>query len=67
MMRSELFQARELREELRRRLNEIPGVSIALDALGRRPSIPLTTLQSGEGLQQLFATLTWMLERYERA
>jgi hypothetical protein len=67
MKRSGPFQSRELREELRRRLNEIADVSIGSEALDRRPSIPLITLQSGEALQGFLAALTWMLEQYERA
>lgn len=65
MKRAGPFQQRELREELRRRLNEIPGVSIGPEGLDRRPSIPLSTLHSPEALRQFLAVLAWIVEQYE--
>lgn len=57
------FDGVEMRRELRRRLNEIPGVSIPEDAITRRPSIPLALLAADpEALESLKAALDWCFE-----
>lgn len=50
-----------LREELRRRLNDIPGVSIPPDALARRPSIALDLLAPPESRRLLMEAFGWVL------
>jgi len=51
----------ELRQELRRRLNDIPGVTIPADAVSRRPSIPLSVLAEGSARRTLTDAFTWAL------
>lgn len=54
------FDNLDLRRELLRRLNEIPGVSIPDDAITRRrPSIPLKVLAEGPALNTLLGALDW--------
>ncbi len=50
-----------LREELRERLNHIPGVSIPPDATTRRPSILLEALAPSESRQLLTDAFEWVL------
>jgi hypothetical protein len=59
MRRRAPFDARELREELRRRLNSIDGVEIPLDATDKRPSIPLALMVDAAALEQLLKVLDW--------
>ncbi len=53
------FDDPALREELRRRLNEIPGVALPGDAVDLRPSIDLSLLTAPEALQRFLATMDW--------
>ena len=50
------------RLELLRRLNEIPGVVIPPDGIGRRPSIRLETLAAPEHTQRFLEVLAWTLQ-----
>jgi hypothetical protein len=59
----EPFTDVNLRDALRRRLNELDGVSIPEGKLGLRPSFPLTVLVDEENHKQLFATLAWFWDR----
>jgi len=57
------FDDVRMRHELRRRLNEIPDVSIPEDAIMRRPSFPLPDLAADpEALESLKAALDWFCE-----
>lgn len=63
MTRQPPFDEAEMRHELRRRLNEIPGISISKDAITRRPSIPLTLFAADpKALESLIAVLDWCFE-----
>jgi hypothetical protein len=54
------FDDMDLRRELLGRLNQIPGVSLPEDVIGRRPSIPLSLLASDpDALAALKAVLDW--------
>ncbi len=59
MRRRAPFDARELREELRRRLNAVSGVAIPPDALDKRPSIQLASLVDEAALDQFLEILDW--------
>ena len=56
------FQDKEKRKELWERLNEIEGIDIPENGLERRPSIPLTILDTDEKLAQFFAVFEWFLK-----
>jgi hypothetical protein len=57
------FDDVEMRHEFRRRLNEIPGVSIPEDAITRRPSFPLALLGADpEALKAFKGVLDWYCE-----
>lgn len=53
------FQDEAKRLELRDRLNKIPGVEIAADAITRRPTIPLAAFTDPTPLQMLLSVLDW--------
>lgn len=57
----------EKRIELLRRLNEIPGVNLPQDSIGRYPSIPLSTLASGSALEQFLRAIAWTIEEVKAA
>ena len=48
-----------------RRLNEIPGVSMADDAITRRPRMELKTLTNPQAMQRFFEVLDWMVEQMQ--
>jgi hypothetical protein len=57
------FDEDELRHELLRRLNDIPGVSIPQEAVTRRPSIPLALFAADpEALKALEGVLDWFCD-----
>jgi hypothetical protein len=62
MRRQGAFAAAERREELRLRLNQVPGLALPSDSLDRRPSTPLAVLVSPEVLCQFLSVLAWMVE-----
>ncbi len=53
------FDALDLREELRQKLNEIPGVSIGADGLERRPAFPAQLLLEGEAEAKFLRVMEW--------
>lgn len=57
------FDDLSLRQELLRRLNKIPGVSIPEAKLDKRPSIPLAVLAEEEHLSRFLGTLDWCIEQ----
>ncbi len=56
------FDDEARRLELRRRLNEIPGVHIREDAVSRYPSIPLAALKEESALRQFLAAFDWAVQ-----
>jgi hypothetical protein len=56
------FDDEARRQELRNRLNQIPGVEIPADALTLRPRILLSTLTNKPALQQFLAVLDWAIQ-----
>ena len=55
------FDALETRQEIQRRLNEIPQVSIPLDRLDKYPSIPIIALADPTALNGFVATADWII------
>lgn len=57
------FNDEDLQRELVRRLNEIDGVAIDEDRIGKMPSFPLEILGETAALEQFVAALDWSLQR----
>jgi hypothetical protein len=57
------FDTDSLREELRERLNSIPGVSIPSDAISKYPSIPLAVFKEAVVRQQFLGVLDWAVQQ----
>jgi hypothetical protein len=55
------FDDEAKRREMLRRLNEIPGVAIPIDAITRRPRVLLPVLAEGDNLTRFFAVFEWFL------
>jgi serine/threonine protein kinase len=53
---------KEKRIELLGQLNEIPGVRLPADSVDKYPNILLTTLASGDALEQFLRTIAWTNE-----
>ncbi|HEU0015453.1 MAG TPA: hypothetical protein VFQ45_17315 [Longimicrobium sp.] len=60
------FDREEARLDLLQRLNTIPGVSLGRDAIGRRPSIPLSVLAQEGALDRFLAAFEWFLEEVRK-
>jgi hypothetical protein len=56
------FDEESLRQELRRRLNTISGIRIPDDAIGKRPTFPITTLRSDDACTSFVEVLDWVLD-----
>ena len=54
------------RLELRERLNEIAGVSIAESEITKRPSIRLTALAQGSALRDFLTVMDWLVGEIKR-
>ncbi|WP_431913580.1 hypothetical protein [Micromonospora carbonacea] len=52
-----------LREELRQRLNQLPGVRIAAAKLTLRPGFPLTVLADADAREALLDHLRWFYDQ----
>lgn len=52
-----------LREELRKRLNQLPGVDIAAAKIALRPGFPLTVLTDADARDALLDHLRWFYDR----
>lgn len=63
MMTRRPFDAIELRQELRRRLNAIDGIDIPEEALTRRPTVPLSVLVEPARLSAFLGAFDWVLEK----
>lgn len=64
MARRPPFDDRDLREELRQRLNAIPGVDLTADQLELRPSFPLETLAAEASREQFLTAMDWAFDRF---
>jgi hypothetical protein len=53
------FEAEERRRELQRRLNRIPGVAVADDALTKRPSFSLALLDTDAAFEEFTGAMGW--------
>jgi hypothetical protein len=60
------FDDRDLRNELRLKLNTIPGVSIPDETLERRPSIDLLAIRAAEGLKAFTDAMDWAFDQADR-
>jgi hypothetical protein len=56
------FDEGSKRAELRWRLNEIPGIALAPDAISRRPSIQMDVLMAPEHMRSFCSTLDWVVD-----
>ncbi len=56
------FDQPEMREELRRRLNQIEGVSLPEDSISRRPWFKVSLLASQEARRQFKETVEWAFQ-----
>ncbi len=61
------FDLHEMRQALQSKLNAIAGISIPDDGLDRRPSIPLTVLESEDSLRSFLETMSWVFEEVRQA
>ncbi|WP_236648375.1 MULTISPECIES: hypothetical protein [Micromonospora] len=52
-----------LREELRQRLNQLPGVDIAAARIALRPGFPLTVLADADAREALLDHLRWFYDQ----
>ena len=55
------FNDRDVLEELRQRLNEVPGVSLSEENLEGKPRFELKLLQTAEGLQAFKNAMLWVI------
>lgn len=60
------FDQEAKRQELRARLNAIPGVSIAEGAIAGKPPLPLTALAAPANLSQFLEVVNWVCDEVER-
>lgn len=56
------FDDEQKRQELRQRLNQIPGIDISTQAISLRPSVPLSTLTGKASMDQFLGTLDWLVQ-----
>lgn len=56
------FDKHSVREELARRLNELPGITIPPNKLDQRPSFSISVLTSQEAMKQFLAILDWIVQ-----
>ncbi|MGC4857370.1 GmrSD restriction endonuclease domain-containing protein [Micromonospora sp. DT4] len=61
------FDHVDLRDELRRRLNQLPGVKIAAAKLALRPHFPLEVLADADAREALVDHLIWFYDRAQSA
>lgn len=58
------FKDPEMRLAFLRKLTAIEGIHIPENAVGRRPSFPLSTLRNKEDLDAFIDIITWAIEVY---
>lgn len=56
------FESEDLRKELLKRLNEVPGISLPPDAIDRGPSIPLSVLNE-DALEKFLEVFEWVIKK----
>lgn len=61
------FDQEEKRLDLRARLNQLPGVTIALESITKRPSINLSVLRPKAHLEQFLQIFDWVLQEIKSA
>lgn len=61
------FESEEKRFEMLQHLNEIPGVNLPKEVIGRRPNIKLSVLSNGIALEKFFRVFQWYIEEVEKA
>lgn len=66
-MKKPPFDDVEKRREWLTWLNRIPGVSIAQDSLGRRPSFPMSVLRDETALDRFYEMFDWMAQEIRSA
>lgn len=59
MLGRPVFGDEALREELRHRLNEVPGISLPEMAISKRPTVPLLPVAEAGAADQLLAVFDW--------
>ncbi len=57
------FDNEDLRKELLRRINEVPGVNISQEYLAKGPAIPLKTFENCDALDKFFSALAWVIKQ----
>ena len=67
MKKHEPFADEESRCQVRDRLNEIPGIDIPEDGIGRRPSVRMVALEQRGSLDQFLGVFDWYLGRIHDA
>lgn len=61
------FESADVREELLRLFNRIPGADLPPDGIERRPSFSISCLTDEDALELLFDTTDWILNHISRA
>jgi len=59
------FQAEEKRLEVVRRLNEISGIKLPPDCIGKYPTISLSTLSDANAIEQFLSLIAWTIQEVE--
>jgi hypothetical protein len=67
LLRRPPFDRDEMREELRSRLNAIPGVDLPPDRLARRPTFELKALYAEGALQVFLGAMGWVFDEVAAA
>lgn len=57
------FDNEDLRRELLRRINEVPGVYISQEYIAKGPSIPLKILGDHDALEKFLSALAWAIQQ----
>jgi hypothetical protein len=60
------FDDEAKRQELLNRLNRVPRITLAPNAITRRPSIALSLLTTESVLKQFFEAFDWVIEEIQR-
>lgn len=63
MRRKPPFSSVELRLDLAKRLNAVPGISIPLDKVDGMPKIPMTSFKNAKTVQGFLAVMDWALQQ----
>ena len=59
------FDDLQLRDELRTRLNHLPGVDSPTSKLALRPSVKFSSISSPSGLEKFVSTLEWFFHEVD--